>query len=99
MIARWEPKVKIGDPSMATNNPNSVEQAEAILADLKDRAQKAHDAEDVFLMGVLTELIGVCSPIVTKAIARQHRESRARINADHKALRAKARESKGAERN
>ena len=68
---------------------NSIEQAEDILADLKDRAQKAHDAEDVFLMGVLTELIGVCSPIVTKSIARQHRESRAKINADHKALREK----------
>lgn len=82
---------------MAMNNPhptnNSVEKAEAILQDLKAQAQAAHDAEDVFLMGVLTDLIGVCSPIVTKAINRQYRESRAKINADHKALRAKMRES------
>lgn len=78
--------------------PNSVEQAEAILADLKDRAQKAHEQEDVFLMGVLTELIGVCSPIVTKAIARQHRESRAKINADHKNLREKAAKARAKER-
>lgn len=78
---------------MATN-PNSVETAEQILQDLKDRAQKAHEAEDVFLMGILTDLIAVASPIVTKAITRQYRESRAKINADHKALRAKLREAK-----
>jgi len=76
------------------NNPNSVETAEAILQDLKARAQKAHEDEDVFLMGILTELIAVASPIVNKAISRQLRESRAKINADHKALRAKLRESK-----
>jgi len=78
---------------MATN-PNSVETAEAILQDLKARAQKAHEDEDVFLMGILTDLIAVASPIVNKAISRQLRESRAKINADHKALRAKLRESK-----
>ena len=75
---------------MATN-PNSVEKAEAILQTLKAQAKEAHDAEDVFLMGVLTELIGVVSPIVNKAIARQHREERAKINAAHKELRAKVR--------
>ena len=75
---------------MATN-PNSVETAEAILQDLKVKAKEAHDKEDVFLMGILTDLIAVASPIVTKAIARQHREERARINAAHKELRAKVR--------
>jgi hypothetical protein len=82
---------------MADTN-KSVEQAEGILSDLKERAQKAHEAEDVFLMGVLTELIRVCSPIVTRAIARQHRESRARINADHKSLREKAAKAREKER-
>jgi hypothetical protein len=76
---------------MATN-PNSVETAETILQNLKSEAKKAHEAEDVFLMGILTDLIAVASPIVTKAIARQHREERAKINAAHKALRARVRE-------
>ena len=82
---------------MATN-PNSVETAEAILQDLKARAQKAHEDEDVFLMGILTDLIAVASPIVNKAISRQLRESRAKINADHKALREKMRKAKEAEK-
>jgi hypothetical protein len=69
----------------------SVETAETILENLKAEAKKAHEAEDVFLMGILTELIGVASPIVTKAVARQHREERAKINAAHKELRAKTR--------
>ncbi|HEX3641783.1 MAG TPA: hypothetical protein VHV10_10870 [Ktedonobacteraceae bacterium] len=76
---------------MATNS-KSVEAAETILENLKAEAKKAHDAEDVFLMGIMTDLIAVASPIVTKAIARQHREERAKINAAHKALRAKVRE-------
>ncbi len=76
---------------MATNQ-NSVETAEAILRDLKVKAKQAHDQEDAFLMGILTELIAVASPIVTKAIARQHREERAKINAAHKKLRAKVRD-------
>jgi hypothetical protein len=76
------------------SNPQSVEKAEKVLEDLKKEAQAAYEAEDVFLMSVFTDLIKVASPIVTSAIARQHRESRAKINADHKALRAKLRESK-----
>ena len=76
---------------MATN-PKSVEKLEAVLANLKVQAKEAHDEEDVFLLSAYTELIGVVSPIVTKAVARQHRESRAKINAAHKALRAKVRE-------
>jgi hypothetical protein len=77
---------------MATN-PKSVETAEEILRSLKTQAKTAHEAEDVFLMGILTELIAVASPIVTKAIARQHREDRAKINAAHKKLRAKVRDA------
>ena len=74
---------------MATNT-NSIEKAETILANLKAEAKKANDEKDVFLMGILTELIGVVSPIVTKAVARQHREQRAKVNAAHKALRKEA---------
>ena len=77
---------------MATN-AKSVETAEAILQDLKAKAKTAHEAKDVFLMGVLTELIAVASPIVTKAVARQHREDRAKINAAHKKLRAEVRDA------
>jgi hypothetical protein len=76
---------------MATN-PKSVEKLEAVLANLKAQAKEAHDEEDVFLLSAYNELIGVCSPIVTKAVARQHREQRAKINKAHKALRAKVRE-------
>jgi len=73
-------------------NPQSVEEAEAFLQSLKEKAQAAHQAEDVFLMGIYTELIGVTSPIINKAISRQLRESRAMINRKHKELRAKVRE-------
>jgi hypothetical protein len=70
---------------------DSVEKAETILANLKTEAKAAHEAKDVFLMGILTDLIAVASPIVTKAVARQHREERARINKAHKDLRAEVR--------
>jgi hypothetical protein len=80
---------------MATN-PNSVETAEEILRNLKAQAKAAHEQKDVFLMGILTELIAVASPIVTKAIARQHREQRAKINAAHKKLRKEAFDEKKA---
>ena len=73
-------------------NISSVEKAETILQNLKAEAKAAHEAKDVFLMGVLTELIGVCSPIVNKAINRQHREERAKINKAHAALRKEVRE-------
>ena len=72
---------------------NSVEQAEEILQELKTKAKAAHEAKDVFLMGVLTKLIAVCSPIVNQAIARQMREERAKINKAHAALRKEVRES------
>jgi len=78
---------------MANNiNSKSVEAAEEILRDLKTKAKAANEAEDAFLMGVLKDLIAVTSPIVTRAIARQHREDNAKINKAHKALRAKVRE-------
>ena len=71
----------------------SVNAAEGILADLKEQANKAHQDEDVFMMGLMTELISATSPIVTKAINRLHREERARINARHKALKEKMRDA------
>ncbi len=77
---------------------DSVEKAETILQNLKAEAKKAHEAKDVFLMGILTDLIAVASPIVTKAIARQHREQRAKINKAHAALRKEAAAAKEAER-
>ncbi|HEY4035877.1 MAG TPA: hypothetical protein VGL94_18120 [Ktedonobacteraceae bacterium] len=74
---------------MATN-AKSVEKVETILQNLKAEAKKAHDEEDVFLMSVLTDMIKLVSPVVTKAIARQHRETNAKINKAHKKLREKA---------
>jgi hypothetical protein len=79
-----------------TTMADSVEKAEAILANLKAEAKKAHEAKDVFLMGILTELIAVASPILTKAINRQHRETRAKINKAHAALRKEAAAAKEA---
>lgn len=72
---------------------NSVEKVEAVLQSLKTQAKAAHEEKDVFLLGVLTELIGVCSPIVNRALARQMREERAKINKAHAALRKEVRES------
>ena len=84
---------------------NSVEKVEAVLQSLKTQAKAAHEEKaydrrdtylrqekDVFLLGVLTELIGVCSPIVNRALARQMREERAKINKAHAALRKEVRE-------
>lgn len=79
------------------NNPNtskqSVEAAEDLLAEMKQRAEDAHQKNDVFMMGVMTELLKVTSPIVTKAINRYHREERARINEMHRELRQQSRGS------
>lgn len=61
----------------------SVQAAEGFLAELKKRAEDAHKASDVFMMGLMTDMIKVTSPIVTKAINRYHREERTRINKLH----------------
>lgn len=58
----------------------SVESAENFLAELKKRAEDAHRNNDQFTFKLMKDLIGVTSPIVTKAVARYHREERARIN-------------------
>jgi hypothetical protein len=73
-------------------SPKAVEAAQEVLSDLKAKAKVAHDAEDVFMMSIMTDLISVASPIVTKAVARLNREERSRINAAHKKLRASKRE-------
>jgi len=73
---------------MAMNNPqrpqsntnNAVSAAENFLADLKERAEEAFNRDDKFMFSLMKQLIGVTSPIVTKALARYHREERARIN-------------------
>ena len=57
-----------------------VEKAEDLLRDLKKQAEDAHRANDIFTLTLMTELIKVTSPIVTKAVNRYHREERARIN-------------------
>jgi hypothetical protein len=69
----------------------SVEAAETLLQDIKAKAKQANDTEDTFMMGIMTEVLGVVSPIVTRAIARYHREERAVINKAHKELRKKTR--------
>ncbi len=78
---------------MANENKNtsSVAAAEGFLNELKQRAEAAHKANDVFMMSLMTELITATTPIVKTAINRYHREERARINALHKELREKAR--------
>jgi hypothetical protein len=78
-----------------TKHPNSVAAAEDLLQDLKNRAQNAHKNNDVFMMGVMSQLLKVVSPIVTRAIARANREDLARINADHRELKEKHRNQSG----
>jgi hypothetical protein len=57
-----------------------VEASQNLLAELKHRAETAHKNGDVFTFKLMCELIKVTSPIVTRALARYHREERARIN-------------------
>jgi hypothetical protein len=71
----------------------NIDAAQEILSDLKAKAKAAHDANDVFTFGILNDLIKSVSPIVTKAFMRVQRVENARINAAHKELRAKFRES------
>ena len=78
----------MADPKQAHN---SVAAAENLLQEMKQRAADAHKNNDVFMMSVMAQLLKVVSPIVTKAIARKHREDLARINADHRELREQAR--------
>jgi hypothetical protein len=73
---------------------SSVAAAEDLLQDLKQRAQAAHAHNDVFMMGVMSQLLKVVSPIVTRAIARANREDLAKINADHRELKEKNRNQK-----
>lgn len=61
-------------------NTAPVEQAENLLRELKQRAENAHKNNDLFTFDLMSELIRVTSPIVTKAVNRYHREERARIN-------------------
>jgi hypothetical protein len=71
----------------------SVESAQNLLADLKARAKQAEQENDVFTFSILNDLIKATSPIVTRAFMRLQREENAKINAAHKKLRAKYRES------
>ncbi len=76
-----------------TFNQKSVESAQNLLADLKARAKQAEQENDVFTFSILNDLIEATSPIVTRAFMRLQREENAKINAAHKKLRAKYRES------
>jgi predicted N-acyltransferase len=73
---------------------NSVASAENLLAQLKQQAEQAHKSGDGFMMGVYVELIRVATPVVTKAIARYHREERARINQLRSEIRQQTRAQK-----
>ena len=77
---------------MADFNQKSLDAALDFLVELKQKAKQAHEANDVFMMGIYTDLIKVTSPIVNRAHARLLREERAKINAAHKELRARSRE-------
>jgi hypothetical protein len=92
-------KTKEGSNTMANENEttsqfneNAVNAAQDVLADLKDKAKQAIEANDVFMSALMTDLIKTVSPLVTKSIARLHREERAQINAQHKKLCEKVRE-------
>ncbi len=67
--------------------PQQVQDVEGLLQTLKDKAQAAHQAGDIYMNGIYAELVKVVSPITTRAHARMHREDRARINKGVKELR------------
>jgi hypothetical protein len=81
-----------------TSSTKSVESAENLLADLKKRAEDAHKNNDQFTLNLMSELIKVTSPIVTKAVNRFHREERARINALRRNLREQSPNQRGQSR-
>ena len=83
----------MADPKQPQNN--SVAAADNLLQELKQRAEAAHKANDVFTMTLMTELIKVTSPIVTKAVNRYHREERTRINNLARELRGQKTEQSG----
>ncbi len=60
--------------------PTPVEKAEQILKGFKEQAEAAFNRNDDFTFRLMKQLIGVTSPIVTRAAARYYREERARIN-------------------
>ena len=70
----------MNNPQRQSPNNDAVSAAENFLADLKQRAEEAFNRDDKFMFNLMKQLIGVTSPIVTKALARYHREERARIN-------------------
>jgi hypothetical protein len=80
--------------SKSVPSTKSVESAENFLVELKKRAEDAHKNNDVFTLNLMQELIKVTSPIVTRALARFHREERARISKMASELRAQNREQK-----
>ncbi|HEY0754245.1 MAG TPA: hypothetical protein VGD98_09805 [Ktedonobacteraceae bacterium] len=67
--------------------PQQVQDVEGLLQTLKDKAQTAHQAGDIYMNSIYAELVKVVSPITTRAHARMHREDRARINKGVKELR------------
>jgi hypothetical protein len=77
---------------MANFNPDSLNAAQDVLMDLKNKTKQAEQRGDAFTFSLMNELIRHVSPIVTKAFARREREERAEFNAAAKALRAKFRE-------
>ncbi|HEU5379300.1 MAG TPA: hypothetical protein VFV38_28090 [Ktedonobacteraceae bacterium] len=64
-----------------------VQDVESLLHTLKEKANDAYQAGDVYMNTVYAELVKVVSPIVVRAHARMHREDRARINKNAKSLR------------
>jgi len=70
----------MNNPQRQPSNNDAVSRAEGFLADLKKQAEEAFNRDDKFMFSLMKQLIGVTSPIVTKALARYHREERARSN-------------------
>jgi hypothetical protein len=67
-----------------------IQDVEGLLNTLKGKAAEANKASDVYMSTIYAELVKVVSPIVVKAHARLHRESRAEFNSKAKALRKAA---------
>lgn len=93
MCQKWR-SYGISDTNEA-KGPTPVESAENLLRELKQRAEQAHKANDVFTLTLMAELIKVTSPIVTKAVNRYHREERARINGLRQELRGQSSQQSG----
>ncbi|HVB20386.1 MAG TPA: hypothetical protein VNG51_00385 [Ktedonobacteraceae bacterium] len=70
-----------------TVSEKDLDELNALLHDLKVRANEAHSRNNVIMLACYAELVKVVAPIAERLRARVEREDRAGINRKHRVLR------------